>query len=94
MDQDDETLADLLATMIEGIMQAQEAMAASLVIQGVLDKAALQARLDTLLEKELRLGAQVPLLRLREVLKGRPPPAPPWRPKVIRGGRDDPGPTE
>ncbi len=53
---------DLLFTMFEGVMQAQEYLAMSLLHTGALDRAGLQARLEAALAREdLRVGTQIPL---------------------------------
>lgn len=52
---------DLLFTMFEGVMQAQEYLAMSLLHTGALDRAGLQARLEAALARDdLRVGTQLP----------------------------------
>lgn len=82
---------DLLFTMFEGVMQAQEYVAMSLLHTGALDRAGLQARLEAALARDdLRVGTQLPLSRMLEVVKGQEPTPPPrWTPRVIPGKKPD-----
>lgn len=91
-DSNDEGLAesvDLLLTMVEGVMQAQEYVVMSLLQKGSLDREALKGRLEAALAKEeMRVGTSFPLTRLLDILRDRPPQPPRWSPRVIEGRRD------
>mgnify|MGYP003722982943 CR=1 FL=1 len=90
MDKDIREDLDQLTTVLEGIMQAQELLVMSLMKDGTLDVPALTARLERAAgASDVRLGTQFPLLRLRDVVAGKPPAPPPWRPRVIPGGKPD-----
>lgn len=90
MSDDREEDLDLLFTMIEGVMQTQEYLAMSLLGNGALDRAALQARLeDALAKDDMRVGTQFPLARMLDIVKGQPPQPPRWTPRVIPGKKPD-----
>lgn len=92
MDDDYNDQLELLQTVTEGVMQAQELVVQSLVASGLLNKKDLLARLEHALKQEdVRLGAQMPLLRLQDVLKDRPPPRPRWTPRLVYS-RNEPAP--
>jgi hypothetical protein len=81
---------ELLMTMLEGVMQTQELVVMSLLRAGVLDASALTAMLEhASSKKELHAGTQFPLDRMLEVVAGRQPQPPRWKPRLIPGGRDD-----
>lgn len=81
---------ELVMTMIEGIMQTQELVVMSLLQNDAVDVPSLKARLEHAIgKKDLRLGSQLPLLRMLDVLNGKSPPPPRWRPRLIPGGVHD-----
>ncbi|TBV10239.1 hypothetical protein [Stutzerimonas kirkiae] len=80
---------DLLMTMVEGIMQAQEYVVMSLLQEGSLDREGLKSRLETALAKEdVLIGTRFPLSRLLDILQDQPPRPPRWSPRVIEGRLD------
>lgn len=84
---------DLLFTMVEGLMQAQEYVVMSLLQEGSLDREALKRRVEAALAREdIRMGTSFPLSRLMDILRDRPPQPPRWTPRLIEG-RNKPGQT-